>query len=295
MNIISVLKKIINLNYDYVFNIRERQKAVKVRIKKGATGLPSPEEIYHAPYCFVLSTGRCGTGLLTKILAKSSNLLVLHSPMPTLEYASSLINWIKPPDSSLKIAILAARWDLFVDSFLRGRIYVETNNRITFFAYALASLFPNAKFIHLLRHPADFVRSGMRRGYYEEGSIQYQRLIPLDEGKWADMNRVEKIAWEWNEINLFIEGFKSTCGSSRIYTLKSENLFTQEGLVIEIFDFLNQRQPFCSINSIKKILKKPVNKQVAGDFPKYSSWSKQDKKRLKKIATLAFKYEYEFF
>ena len=40
--------------------------------------------------CFVLSTGRCGTALLTKIFEQHSDIDVHHTPTPELVYYSKL-------------------------------------------------------------------------------------------------------------------------------------------------------------------------------------------------------------
>jgi hypothetical protein len=270
-------------------DVYQRNIVLKNRKKIGLSIFPKVDEIYDAKYVFVLSTGRCGTGLITTILEKSSLLNVFHNPKPELEHVSSLIHKFKPSIESLKLAIIAARFDFFVCALLRGKIFVETNNRITFFAPALADLFPNAKFIHLVRNPADFVRSGMRRNYYKEGNIQHQRLNPSNNESWAQMTQLEKIAWEWNEINLFIEQFKEICHPSRILTLKSEELFTQHDIIPLLFDFLDVTNP---VRNPQRLLKKPVNKQTTGEFPKYKDWSDKDKYSLKTIATLASKYGY---
>lgn len=303
----GAMKNIINLISYYVsslwnwhknlfYEFKDKGAVYARRKREGLTRFPRPEEIFDAPSCFILSTGRCGTGLITKILEQSPSLLVYHNPQPELNYVSSLVYRTQPSLESLKLAILAARFDLFVHAFQRGRIYVETNNRITFFAPAIAELFPKAKFIHLIRHPADFVRSGMRREYYQEGIIQHQRLNPLDRQEWQQMSRLEKVAWEWNEINRFIDEFKSSCNSSRMMTIKSEDLFSQTELVMAIFNFLDVSDPFkyASPEHIKKqIFEKPVNKQTTGSFPKFLDWSHEEKVSLRRIATIASKYGYK--
>ena len=44
---------------------------------------------------------------------------------------------------------------------------------------ALGELFPKAKFIQLVRHPGDFVRSGIRRKYYSGNENDDSRITPL--------------------------------------------------------------------------------------------------------------------
>lgn len=291
----NYLKSVAIWHYEYFFNRLDKRAVHQKRKQLGLTSFPKPEEIFNGRYCFVLSTGRCGTGLITKILDKSPQLLVCHNPKPELEYVSSLIHRTSPSLESLKLSIVAARFDLFVNSFLLGRIFIETNNRITFFAPALAQLFPKAKFIHLIRNPADFVRSGMRRKYYKKNAVQHQRLNPVSNCEWMRMTQFEKIAWEWNEINSSIDAFKSMGNQSRMMTIKSEELFSRPEIIPALFDFIDVPNPFegsKGSKQIKQLLRRPVNKQISGSFPLYQDWSAENKASLKRIDTLAPKYGY---
>lgn len=276
----------------------ERKLYSRKRAGAGLPRCPDVDEVLDRPYVFVLSTGRCGTLLVTEILAKSSCLRVEHNPKPELEYASRVVHRDEIDEKAQEIAVLASRFDLFfLDTLLRGRIYVETNNRITFFAPALAKLLPNAKFIHLVRNPADFVRSGMRRGYYQEGVVQHQRLDGSNYSPWNTFSRLEKITWEWNEINRKIEEFKGNVEAKRVLTINSESLYKEPATTFKIYDFIDIENPFYSQNGsrkLAKVLSKPVNKQKEGSFPKYPDWNEADKKGFRRIATLASKYGYSY-
>ena len=45
--------------------------------------------------------------------------------------------------------------------------------------------------------------------------------------------------------------------------------------------------------SIKKILKRPVNAQKIGTYPKYDDWPKEDKLKVKRMAPLAEMYGFK--
>jgi len=301
VKITSLLKfsrTIANHNYEFVKSALERKAFQSSRSAFGAARSVTPEEVLRQKYLFVLSTGRCGTGLITKLLSQSPLLRVEHNPKPELEYVSSVIHRDNIDKDALEIAVLSARFDLFfLDTFRRGKIYVETNNRISFFAPGLAHLLPNAKFIHLVRNPADFVRSGMRRGYYQEGVVQHQRLDGSNYPHWNAFSRLEKVTWEWNEINRKIEDFKSKIENDRALTINSESLYEDPATTSKVYDFLAIENPFLSQSGsrrLAKILSKPVNKQEEGSFPKYSDWNEVDKKAFQRIATLAAKYGYSY-
>ena len=296
----SYIRNNIAWNREYFQIIADKYRYRSSRSHNHLAQFPKPEEVLNAPYCFILSTGRCGTALLTKILDLSPRLLVHHNPKPELEWVSSLIHQESPPLDCLRLAILAARFDkFFLEAFQRDRIYDETNNRISLFAPTLAQILPNSKFIHIVRDPANFVRSGMRRNYYADGTVQHQRLMPTNDPGWNQMSQLEKIAWEWNEINQNIEQFKAEIDSNRIMTITSESLFNghKNGTVTALWDFIGVPPPLSEQKRerrLQKLFLRPVNRQVDGDFPKFNNWSEDEKASLSRIATLSGLYGYPY-
>ena len=246
--------------------------------------------------CFVLSTGRCGTALLTRLLKLSKETRCEHQPSPELVHFSRLAYESPREDSyKFKMGIDMARYELIENAFLRDQIYVETNNRITFFAPFLAEVFKRATFIHLVRHPGDFVRSGIRREWYSgKGYHDAGRIVPTDSSpeSWDKMTQIEKIAWLWNETNQFIEDFKMSLeGPDLIMLVKAEDLFSTPEMAAKIFRFLQLEPP--PVDRINKVIRHPVNVQRAGDFPGYDRWDPERKKQLEKYAVLFSKYGYD--
>jgi hypothetical protein len=295
-SIYVVAKQIWNINKSFLEAILLQRANARANRMYGKNYFPDVDEILNQSYVFVLSTGRCGTALITKIFNESSKLYAEHNPKPELEYVSSIIHREGLEKDALKLAVLAARFDLFfLQAYLRGKVYVETNCRISFFAPALADLLPNAKFIHLVRNPADFARSGMRRGYYAEGVVQHQRLDGSRQPDWGTFSRLEKVGWEWNEINRKIEEFKAVVDPNRVITVNSEGLYKAPEVTSDIFRFLEIDNPFLGARGkrkLEKMLERPVNKQISGSYPKYNDWSDADKKALRRIVTFAPEYDY---
>ena len=155
-----------------------------------------------------------------------------------------------------KGAFMAGRYEAIRDCHLQNLRYVETNNRLTFFAPAMAALFPNAKFIHLLRHPDSFVSSGIQRNWYTGKTI-------TDEGRIAPAKDLgierqqDKIAWLWNATNAFIDDFKEGAGKDRTLTVRSEDLFSNAEEAERILNWLDFK---ADKSSIQKVLNTPVNK-----------------------------------
>lgn len=172
---------------------------------------------------FFLSTGRSGTLFFTQLLAQDRRFVVAHNAAPEL-IAQSRVAYqcvqggMDAMHRELLRQLLVVARQQVLDQCLRdGTTYVETNNRLTFFAPALLAMFPAARFVHLYRHPEAFVRSGLaRRWYTGENSHDIGRIVPLAgtpaAEAWPGWNDVERIAWLWAETNRYIADFLDRVG-----------------------------------------------------------------------------------
>ena len=251
-----------------------------------------PEELFEkSDPVFVLSTGRCGTKLLTNLFETSVDWPVHHEPNPRMIYASRYV--YENMDNGIEIrksSFLGGRYELLKDAYLKGKRYIETNNQITFFADAILELIPMARFIHLIRHPGDFVRSGIRRNYYICHDYDDGRIRLRDNELWDSYTQIQKVGWLWNETNAIIEKWKENNIGNNVITVKSEHLFTDPSVFLSICDFVGI--PLPADNKINQVIERPVNVQTKGKFLKYEKWSDEDKDALQKIATLGYKYKF---
>ena len=259
---------------------------------------------------FFLSTGRTGTDFFTQLLGKSDNVQVFHSPSNLFCNAQSeLIEQGKiayemykkygfNDERTNKLTaqiFMAAREDLLYKTYLHNKIYIETNNRITFLAPAIKCIFPNAKFIHLYRHPGEFIRSGIRRRYYSSNSIhETGRLVPLKMTKyfsdWSNFDEIQKIAWLWSETNNFIGNFLETLNSDDYFNFNFNHLTTTN--IENLLKFLQIEDIDSEL--IEKTINKPTNTQKAGFFPEYKEWNQDDKNKVIDLCEeLNLKYGYE--
>ena len=243
---------------------------------------------------FFVSTGRAGSELLVKLMNKSKIGNIYHEPRPRMFYSSKLVFEKNVEVQTKKIAYLSARYDLLKKSYLEEKRFVETNNRNTFFMGALGELFPKAKFIQIVRHPGDFVRSGIRRKYYSGNENDDSRITPLINDKyykdWNSFSDIEKIGWLWNATYDYIEKEKSHINAKNVIMIKSEDLFSNPQTYNKICAFL--KQDSLSERKISSIIKKPVNKQRQSAYPKWTEWSEEDKTSLIKMTPLGVKYGY---
>jgi hypothetical protein len=186
--------------------------------------------------------------------------------------------------------VYASRDDLVCDAGRRGKIYFETNNRLTYLAPVLAECFPASKFIHLHRDPFEVVRSAMRRGYYESHNWDFARVRPRPSeplaAEWATLPRLEKCAWLWARVNDEANAFLARLPSDRALDLRSDLLFAgDEATLRRIFAFVGV--PFPALDAIEKVLGMKLNTAKAGHFP--SEWREPDRaavwRRVEAVAT----------
>ncbi len=242
---------------------------------------------------FVLSTGRCGTKWFSDIFQKDRSLAVFHAPVPNLsvqgKYAWELLRDNHRDPSSPEFKLLAEIFIAGREQHLRytakaEKRYIETNNYITFFAPVLADIFPDAKFLHIVRNPVGFIRSGIDRSYYLEGNVDDMKRIsgsslPGNE-LWNSYSQYSKIAWLWNETNTFIETFSKQIAPERfksfVFNLKEPDP------VVEVMDFLNIN---VSRKTIQAQLGKKKNSQERRISKPYDQWETDDQQHVKSIVS----------
>lgn len=291
------LGSLYRVNRNYIIDTTKKFRRRQFQPKD----LPAPEEIpahvmKQSSCCYVLSTGRCGTHLLTKLLSTNPRIDALHVPAPELLYQSKLTYLFghEQPEC-YRIAAFHSRYELVKSSYLSGGIFVETNNRITFYAPFLAEIFKKACFIHLVRNPAHFVRSGLRRGYYCHHSGDEGRIVPRPQDPickhWGKLSQTEKISWLWNATNQYIEEFKKIVGIDRVATIRAEDLFSNPEVTVELFQFIGTDS--IPTKRIRRIISRPTNVQRAGNIPRYEDWPDSQKEQIKTYTPLANLYGYK--
>lgn len=273
--------------------LRQLRLDLSAKLGSRRRAAPSPEEVLDRPAVFVLSTGRCGTLFLTRLIeAASKQYWVEHNPDPILNFESVRAFHDDLDAAALGNCFLAARYESLRKSLLADRTYVETNNRLTVYAGGIADVLPNSKFIHLVRHPGDFVRSAMRRDFYaRDNSSARGHLSPrageAAASEWDDLDRVAKCSWLWNEVNGLAEALHDSLDGERVVTIKSEDLFADPEILRSAFE--KWGLPFAQSEHANR----RVNEQKGGDFPHYSQWDSEQIEALKKWAPLMTKYGYD--
>ncbi|MGB6038103.1 MAG: hypothetical protein WBG42_17640, partial [Cryomorphaceae bacterium] len=177
-----------------------------------------------------LSTGRCGTKWLSERLEGSNVYVPIHHPVPVMRVQAKMMfdyDFASIDEHTFKLLseiFLAGREELFVAAKRSDKELAIVDSRGTFFAYVIASLFPEAKFIFVHRNPLEVIRSGLKRGWYAlENDSELNRIVPKSSDpfydKWDEFSDVQKIAWLWQETNSWILEFLKTLPDERKHVI----------------------------------------------------------------------------
>ena len=213
----------------------------------------------HSAPVFVLSTGRTGTKLISNLLAINKTLKVYHRPHPELEPFSRFA-FAHGSQEEVQRQFLGARYEVIRNTHLLGKVYVETNNRISFYCAAINALFPASRFIHLVRDPLTFIQSAWSRNWLSGNSIHDEGRFLKEE--WDQIPQLERIVRFWLETNLMIHNFTSSIDQFRVLNLSSDQLYNDLEKLTEVHQFIdpNFQAP---VNTLKNLQSKKVNAQPA--------------------------------
>lgn len=252
---------------------------------------------------FFLNTGRSGSAFLDKALGSISGIASHHEAFPNLMMFPNYAFHNPKETRILRKVFEAARLELMLDAFLKQKIFVETNHCLVFFAYQIKEVFPKAKFVHLVRHPGDFVRSGIMKGWHKNDSIWENNRIRLaDDNVWGKMTQLERLAWTWVNTHQFIEEFKGSFAQD-VITVKLEELTSSDSKFAEVISFIDPNLQYEG-EMLDRIRKKKVNELYIGpneppnmfklsSYPKYQDWETTQKRQLAQYCgELAAKYGY---
>lgn len=253
---------------------------------------------------FVLTSGRSGSKLVVELLSLAPEIHALHEPRPTLQYFSDFASRRQADAGLLESLIDAARMEMVLEAMIRRKIYVESNQCLTFFAPALARRFAGARFVHLLRHPGDFVASAVRKGWHRNDSIWEAGRVRLhDEPRWAAMDQVQRLAWLWDFTHRAIGDFLAGLGEERGWVLRLEDLVGGVDHARALFAFCGATPPDANavrsvlgrrVNTLRVEADEPQNMKKDPHFPPFREWPATDREKVRlACAETAARHGYE--
>jgi len=125
------------------------------------------EKINNIPVTFILSTGRTGTQFFSRYLTQTCpDVLCLHEPKPTrrFKWYSNFYLSRKLSGSFIANQYLTTRKRVFKN--LEGKSYVESSNMIFGCIEPVSSVVEPVQVIHLVRHPLEYIKSHLNKGFW---------------------------------------------------------------------------------------------------------------------------------
>jgi len=250
---------------------------------------------------FVLSTGRCGTKTVSALAELIPDASSHHEPEPKLIEASYLYFMQLCPDapSAFWQQLLGVNRDELIRQAARSKkVYFETNNRMALLSDLLVNYYPQAKFIHLVRHPCDFVRSGIRRKYYINHPWDFVRIAPqqMDTAYtgWKKSNPLEKCSWLWAKTNSHTNKVLEKVPEERKLFVRSEDIFNNAGDTVQkVLSFISNSYRI-DFKKIENVLGMKLNQQTYGIYPTWKDWPAEETQIVREhCGELMEKYGYD--
>lgn len=165
---------------------------------------------------FVLSTGRAGSRTITSTLDAYEDTVCVHHPKPELAAEATAFFTGEMSREEIEETLRATRHPT-VD----GKIYGEVNLQMTLLFPILRDLYPEAKYVWLMRDGRDSVASMYYRGWYDEtyprqgldwrrARLHGDRTGDFTHEEWAATSRFERCCWCWKKYNRMIEAHLAT-------------------------------------------------------------------------------------
>lgn len=231
----------------------------------------------HPRIVFVASSGRSGSMTIAKWLNGHERIIGRHEArLQLVQWSTELAEGRVKQDETL-----SRLKDLYLDGTVYdpSRVHVESDQKLYNLLPLLAEVFPQARFIWLLRSGVDVVASLVGRGWYAEipGSFQEQnfawwwknwrvrgdRTNPPAAG-WADMGQFEKCAWYWAHVNATIESSLDKFPEERVLRIRLEDIERESDRIIS----------FCGVESFRDAI--PITNSAIYERYVRANWSKQD-------------------
>ena len=190
---------------------------------------------------FIVSTGRSGTKNIAQILSQVDGISCLHEPPPELILESSAYHYGEYSRSEIE--------ELFKSTRPKSTdisLYCEFNQTLSLLMPIIRNVFPESRFIWLVRNGLDFVASAMQKQWYSghsenhvryvdctptqkawiDGRITGDRCGDMSSKAWELISRFEKCCWYWSYINKLIET-DMNANRNIYYLLRLEHIRTQ--------------------------------------------------------------------
>jgi hypothetical protein len=214
---------------------------------------------------FVVSSGRSGTAMLHKALSASDDVEMHHEYMVHIVQPLAIRRYMRLIDSAEAKRVIE-NTHAAAAHYSEKRHWGDSSNKLAWLIPELAELFPDARFVHLVRDGRkvassyfhklgdecyDDRSSKLLRAYAEDPS--HVAAPPPEKKYWwpqpvagmpfaeefQHFDQFQRIAWHWCEINRVILQSLARLESRTWQTIRLEDLRRSPDALRALYDFLN--------------------------------------------------------
>jgi sulfotransferase family protein len=213
---------------------------------------------------FVVSSGRSGTAMLKKALASEMAVTIEHEYMVHAVQPLAVRRYRGLATAAEARAVLSACHGAAV-RYAQTPLWGDSSNKLSWLIRDLAALFPDARFIHLVRDGRKVTSSYFHKlaaECYDDRSTtllaaylaapdavaapppekKYWWPQPSPDDPWAEefarFDQFQRIAWHWAEVNRVILRDIETVPAKRHILVRLEDLRARPSSVTALFKFL---------------------------------------------------------
>lgn len=214
-------------------DILAKAKRVRTCVTRG--------ELINTEAVFLITPGRSGTKSLVEYCKQNASMYSVHAPLPWLASTGYAYHQEELSAEAAFAAFYAARESYLKSAFERDLVFFDGDCKNLPLIPVIAERMPNAKFLHVVRNPKPFIKSGLARGYYKNMSPEMWGHLsaPTELG-----GQIEKIAYFWNEANVIAERVKSELGPRRVQTIIADEMFSSQEVILSSFDAIGLSRVF---------------------------------------------------
>ncbi len=251
---------------------------------------------YSGQLLFVVSTGRSGSNAIAQLLNKHPEGLCYHDAFPHI-YTYSLQ---KIYNSKPQKEILESLYNLYNSmNFLEGKLFAQSDQKLSPLIPELSILFPKAKFLWLIRDASEFINSALPRGWFANSEFGYDEPHPkaflpkevtpskfdafhrtnghlcgvFNEDQWKQMTPFERNCWYWIYWNEMIEKNLLRLDKNRWMMVRLEDLKNKTDSIFDFVGLYPQRIEVKKTNTAK--YKKPNTSNWTTEMMDiYQNWCK---------------------
>lgn len=188
-----------------------------------------------APF-FVLSTGRAGSTTIAEVLSEHPDIDCQHEPkIQLIRISTKLLHNEISEDEALSELEQLFRYFTYTNC----KLYGESDQKLVNLVPLIQKIFPNAKFIWLIREPSAAVNSTWSRGWFDDRELAiggypkehfslYRHFFSdyrpqahlcgdMKEEAWLSMSSFAKNCWYWTYWNnLIAKGLTTVPGENQL-------------------------------------------------------------------------------